>query len=232
MPRYPLSLILLAACACLAQAAETTGAKPPSPVQLQQWIKDLGDERHETRAAAEKHLEDAGEAARELLEAAAKSDSDETRKMAVRLLELLRIKLYRPFFDAMASGETDQLAKHYATEVYVVSGSELLKPEWKVGDPNKGRSESQIVERGKLMEGYKAMIKMATKVEWTAAWKNPTHQVAVRILDADDENLKGKKGDAVLTVSRLKEHLDDTLTYVLRDAGEGKLLVVAERTDY
>lgn len=235
MPRLWFGPILLAACTCLAlaaRAAETTVARPPTPEQLQLWIKDLGDERHETRAAAEKHLEDAGEAAREVLDAATKSDSDETRKRANGLLDLLRIKAYRPFLDAMASGDTDRLAKHYAAEVYVVSGSELLKPEWKVGDAEKGRSESQIVERGKLMEGYKAMIKMATKEEWTAAWKNPSHQIAVRILDAGDPAMQGKKGDAVLTVSRLRADLDDTLTFVLRDVGEGKLLVVAERTDY
>lgn len=228
----PILLAAGAGLALAAHAAETTEAKPPTPEQLQKWIKDLGDERHETRAAAGKHLEDAGEAAREILETAAMSDSDETRKRAQGLLEVLRSKPYKPFLDAMASGDTDRLAKHYSAEVFVVSGSELLKPEWDVGDADKGRSESQTIERGKLMEGYQAMIQRAGKEKWTALWNSPSRKIAVRILDADDAALQGKKGDAVLTVSRLEEHLDDTLTYVLRDDGKGRFQVVAERTDY
>src|SRR5689334_8882627 len=91
---YTLAAVFLAGAGARLLCADESPAPPPAPesskpapetpragdADVLRWIADLGSDDFRTREAASRHLAEAGENAREALEAAAKtSDSLEVR---------------------------------------------------------------------------------------------------------------------------------------------------------
>jgi len=83
MKRLPFIAILLAAV--LLVAADKKDA--PSPVQIQQWIKQLGDGNYKVREQATGNLIKAGKVAIDAVNMASKSKDAEVKKRALRIIK-------------------------------------------------------------------------------------------------------------------------------------------------
>jgi len=88
-------LITLTLAACLVPVPLAAPAPTaPTKEQIARWIQQLGDNQFDVREEASRKLWQAGQAAEESLQAAAKSEDAEVKRRAEELLEKFRLGIY------------------------------------------------------------------------------------------------------------------------------------------
>lgn len=133
------------------------------------------------------------------------------------------------FWAVLAKGDTDAMKSYYAPKVTLKAGSELLKKRWgSMGD----RSKDAVVERAKLIDGYKSMIADIGRQRWSEGLSAipVTSPSAIKFAVADKPGTlfpEVQKGDLIMKVGG-----DEGLIFVLRKNKKEEWLIVIERTDY
>jgi hypothetical protein len=88
------AFVLTAALLFPAVSFAQPAAKPPTPEQVAQWVKELGDNEFDVRESASKKLWEAGEAAEAAVLAATKSPDAEVARRAAELNDKFRWGIY------------------------------------------------------------------------------------------------------------------------------------------
>jgi len=168
------------------------------------------------------------------------------------------IKVAKTFWTALAAGDTEGMAEHYADEVVVWGSSELLKTEW--GLPGGGdRSRDVKVRKADLLRAYESFIESVGRERWrdlcaridddkisfitvaVADWADTFERLVGQPLPEFRKSLNERKaagqtladlhvGDLVMGVD--KPDPDGMLFFQLRQTTSGKWQVVGEATDY
>jgi hypothetical protein len=132
------------------------------------------------------------------------------------------------FWLALSKADVAAAREHYADQVLVKAGSEMLKPQWGVQPAGK-REQDALLDRHRLVLGYSQMIDIIGKAAWTKALSQARKVELGKAVKADAPFSGVQPGDLLLKV--FTGPGDDTLTYVFREA-HGRWRIVAEATDY
>lgn len=140
-------------------------------------------------------------------------------------------KSAREFWAAVAKPDTEQMARFYAPKVLLKAGSELLKREWGV-NPEGDRDKDLLLDRDRLLEGYRRMIEKVTAAKWSRVFsKIQPDAISITAVQTADRPLTGaRQGDLLLKVVIGKG--GDALMFLFRCNDQGQWQVVAEQTDY
>jgi hypothetical protein len=75
------------------------------------------------------------------------------------------------FWNALVSGDIQQMEKHYAAEVTIRKGSEFLKKVWGI-NPSGDQSKDLVVKREDLMKAYNRLIDRVGVEDWQKSLKS------------------------------------------------------------
>ncbi len=136
------------------------------------------------------------------------------------------------FWAALAKADWQAMQAFYAPKVLLKAGSEMLKPQWGVVPGTGDRGQDLLVERGRLMAGYRRMIEQIGKDKWTGIFSQiDARKISFVVCEKADQLLSGvRRGDLVMKVATGPG--DDALLFVLRPDQQGRWLIVAEATDH
>jgi hypothetical protein len=126
------------------------------------------------------------------------------------------------FWSVLVKGDVEALEKHYADEVLLKAGSELLKSQWGI-NPSGERDKDRKVPRADLMKGYKALIAKVGVEKWQGIFGAiKKDKISTKVLKNKHVLLTVKTGPG-----------DDYLEFEMAPDKAGKRLrVVSEYTDY
>ncbi|MBX9790455.1 MAG: hypothetical protein K2Y37_16165 [Pirellulales bacterium] len=134
------------------------------------------------------------------------------------------------FWGSFLDGDAAAMARHYAPQVTLKAGSELLKADYGV-NASGDRGKDLVVDRRDLQRGYEQMFKRVGREKWVASSQR-LRDVKLTYISAADANKYFALFQAAAGELLVQVHTEpDPLFFLLRQDKHGRWSIVAEAFD-
>lgn len=148
----------------------------------------------------------------------------------IRAEEQTSTRIATAFWNAFLDGDSDTMGKHYAPQVTLKAGSELLKPDYTVNDGG-DRARDLTTDAKTVVRGYQIMFQRVGKQKWKESGQK-LRKVQMSFISAADNSryfamFGAMPGDLLVQIHTEPE----PLFFLLRQNEKQRWQVVAEAFD-